>query len=55
MNWEVLTTGVLERCVAAVELDPGGGEMVRSDVLLAAGYWHLGAWVAGRRICGLIR
>jgi len=32
-------------------LDPCGGQMVRSDVSLAAGYWHLGAWVVGRRIC----
>jgi len=49
--WEVLTTGVLERCVAGVVLDPCGGQMVRSDVSLAVGYWHLGAWVFGRRIC----
>ena len=49
--WEVLTTGVLERCVAGVVLDPCGGQMVRSDVSLAAGYWHLGARVVGRRIC----
>jgi len=43
------TTGVLERL--GVVLDPcgGGGQMIRGDVSLAAGYWRLGAWVVGRR------
>ena len=35
--WEVLTTSVLERCVAGVVLDLCGGQMGRSDVTLAAG------------------
>ena len=44
--------GALCCCVADVVLDPcGGGQMVRSDVSLAAGYWCLGVWVVGRRIC----
>jgi len=47
-SWKVFTIGVLERCVAGVVLDPCGGQMVRSDVSLAAGYWNLGAWVVGR-------
>jgi len=50
VNWEVITSGVLERCFAGVVLDPCGVQMVRSDVS-ATGYWHLGAWVVGWRIC----
>jgi len=46
--WSVVVLGC---CVAGV-LDPcGGGQMIRSDVSLVAGYWRLGAWVVGRRRC----
>jgi hypothetical protein len=47
-----LTTGVLERCGVRLSVScwvcAVVGQMVRSDVALAAGYWHLGAWVVGQ-------
>jgi len=55
MNWKVnlrpvcWSIVVLACCVAGVVLGPcGGGQMIRSDVSLAAGYWRLGAWVVGQ-------
>ena len=58
MNWEVnlqpvcWSVAVLGCCVADVVLGPcSGSQMIRSDVLLVAGYWRLGAWVVSWRRC----